>query len=55
VTFAIDNRTVVTLTANALGDVTFMIDPKLLGLPPGHHTVTLTGMLLTETAAFTSG
>jgi subtilase family serine protease len=54
VTFAIDGHTVATLTANALGDVTYMIDPALLKLAPGNHTVTLTSMLLTETASFTS-
>jgi len=54
VDFTIDGRTVATLTANALGDVTYMIDPSLLKLVAGHHTITLTGMLLTETAAFTS-
>ena len=54
VTFAIDGTTVATLTANTLGDVTYMIDPSLLGLSPGKHTVTLTGMLLTTTASFTS-
>jgi hypothetical protein len=31
-----------------------MIDPSLLKLSPGKHTVTLAGMLLTETATFTS-
>jgi subtilase family serine protease len=54
VDFAVDGHTVATLTANTLGDVTYMIDPSLLKLPPGKHTVTLTGMLLTETASFTS-
>jgi hypothetical protein len=54
VDLAIDGHTVATLTANALGDVTYMIDPSLLKLPAGHHTVSLSGMLLTETATFTS-
>jgi subtilase family serine protease len=54
VDFAIDGQTVATLTANTLGDVTYMIDPSLLGLAPGHHTVTLKGMLLTETATLTT-
>jgi len=54
VDFAIDGRTIATLTANALGDVTYMIDPSLLNLAPGPHAVTLNGMLLTETATFTS-
>ena len=55
VNFAIDGHTVATLTANTLGDVTYMIDPALLSLSPGRHTITLTGMLLSETAPFTSG
>jgi subtilase family serine protease len=54
VDFAIDGHTVATLTANALGDVTYMIDPSLLNLAPGPHTVTIKGMLLTETATLTS-
>jgi subtilase family serine protease len=54
VDFAIDGHTVATLAANALGDVTYMIDPSLLNLAPGKHTITLTGMLLTETTTFTS-
>ncbi len=54
VDFAIDGHTVATLTANALGDVTYMIDPSLLNLAPGKHTIALTGMLLTETTTFTS-
>jgi hypothetical protein len=55
VDFAIDGHPVATLTANALGDVTYMIDPSLLSLAPGRHRVTLTGMLLTETATITTG
>jgi hypothetical protein len=54
VDFAIDGHAVATLTANALGDVTYMIDPAQLNLAPGKHTVTLNGMLLTETATVTS-
>jgi subtilase family serine protease len=54
VDLATDGHTVATLTANALGDVTYMIDPALLKLAPGRHTITLTGMLLTEAATFTS-
>jgi len=53
VAFAIDGHAVATLTANALGDVTYNIDPKLLSLAPGQHEVTLSSMLLTESAAFT--
>jgi len=54
VNFAIDGHTVATLTANTLGDVTYMIDPSLLRLSHGRHTVSLSGMLLTETTQFTS-
>ena len=54
VNFAVDGHTVATLTANALGDVTYMIDPSLLKLSPGKQTITLSGMLLTETATFTT-
>src|ERR1051326_5783362 len=53
-TFAIEDHTVATLTANAPGDGTAMGDPKLPGLPPGNPTATLSGMLLTETTRFTS-
>ncbi len=54
VTFAIDGTTVATLTADTLGDVTYNIDPSLLGLSPGKHAVQLSGMVLTTTASFTS-
>jgi hypothetical protein len=54
VNLAIDGHTVATLTANTLGDVTYMIDPSLLKLSPGQHHVSLGGMLLTETATFTT-
>jgi len=54
VNFAVDGHTVATLTANSLGDVTYMIDPALLKLSPGKHAVRLSSMLLTETASFTS-
>jgi subtilase family serine protease len=54
VNFAIDGHAVATLTANSLGDVTYMIDPALLKLSPGKHTASLSSMLLTETASFTS-
>jgi subtilase family serine protease len=54
VTLAIDGKAIATLTANTLGAVTYMIDPAGLKLPAGRHTVTLTGMLLTQTAHFRS-
>jgi hypothetical protein len=54
VDLAIDGHTVATLTANTLGDVTYMIDPSQLKLAPGAHTITLAGMLLTQTATLTT-
>jgi subtilase family serine protease len=54
VTFTIDGKTIATLTANTLGDVTYMIDPSLLGLSPGMHTARLSGMLLTTATSFRS-
>jgi subtilase family serine protease len=54
VDFAIDGHTVATLTANTLGDVTYMIDPSQLNLAAGRHTITLSGMLLTQTATLTT-
>lgn len=52
VRLGIDNREVATITANTLGSVSFIVDPALLKLPPGQHTLTLRSMLLTETASF---
>jgi subtilase family serine protease len=54
VTFTIDGKTIATLHANTLGDVTYNISPSLLKLAPGKHTAQLSGMLLTTTASFTS-
>jgi subtilase family serine protease len=54
VTFSIDGKTIATLHANTLGDVTYMISPSLLKLSPGSHTAQLSGMLLTTTVGFTS-
>ncbi|MBV9730483.1 MAG: S53 family peptidase [Pseudonocardiales bacterium] len=45
----IDNHEVATMTANTLGSVSYIIDPALLKLPRGRHTLTLTSMLLTAT------
>ncbi|HEX3790764.1 MAG TPA: S53 family peptidase [Pseudonocardiaceae bacterium] len=50
----IDGRPVATLTANTLGAVSYNVDPSVLTLPPGSHTVSLTSMLLTQTAKFRS-
>ena len=54
VTFSIDGKTVATLTANTLGDVTYMINPSMLGLSAGKHTTQLSGMVLTTTNSFIS-
>jgi subtilase family serine protease len=54
VTLSIDGNAVATLTANELGDVTYMIDPTALGLSSGVHTVSLSSMLITETGTFSS-
>jgi subtilase family serine protease len=54
VTFTIDGKTIATLHANTLGDVTYMISPSLLKLSAGKHTVQLSGMVLTTTVSFTS-
>lgn len=50
----IDGKKVAMLVAGNLGTVTFSIDPSLLKLAPGRHTVTLGSMLVTMTASFTS-
>jgi subtilase family serine protease len=54
VTLSVDGKTVATLTANALGDVTYMIDPTALGLSSGVHTVSLSSILMTDTGTFRS-
>jgi subtilase family serine protease len=54
VQLSIDGQAVATLTANALGDVTYMVAPATIGLAPGVHSVTLTSMLLTEKGTFRS-
>lgn len=51
----IDGNHVATLTANTLGSVSYAVDPALLKLPRGAHTLTLKSMLLTATANFQSG
>ncbi|MBV9379706.1 MAG: S8 family serine peptidase [Streptosporangiaceae bacterium] len=55
VRLSIDGTPVAKLTANTLGDVTYMIDPATLNLAAGRHAVTLGSMLITETAGFTTG
>jgi subtilase family serine protease len=54
ITLSIDGSEVATLTASALGDVTYMIDPQKLDLAPGRHTVNLQSLLVDETAHFVS-
>jgi hypothetical protein len=55
VALSVDGTLVATLTANPLGDVTYMIDPAALHLAAGQHNVTLGSMLITEKARFTTG
>ena len=54
VELSIDNVTVAGLTASTSGYVTYMIDPAMLKLPPGTHTLELKSMLITATRTFTS-
>jgi len=54
VTLSIDGKKVATLTASAIGYVTYMIDPSRLGLKAGRHTARVSGMVLTTTSGFTS-
>lgn len=51
---SIDRHLIATLTANDLGDVTYLINPAVLKLAPGRHVVELSSMLLTETRTFRS-
>jgi subtilase family serine protease len=52
---SIDGKLITTLTATDSGYVTYMIDPHLLRLRPGHHVVQLSSMLVTATAGFSTG
>ena len=54
VKLAIDGTVVTTLTADDNGVVSYPLDPAALGLMPGHHVLTLQGMLITTTASFRS-
>jgi hypothetical protein len=49
----IDGKLLARLTANTLGDVTYMIDPALLRLARGRHAIALGSMLIPEAAGFT--
>jgi hypothetical protein len=50
VKLVIGSHAVATLTANALGDVTYMIEPARLDLSAGSHKVMLESMLITKSA-----
>ncbi len=54
VRLVIDGKAVVTLTANSLGTVTYLVQPAALTLPAGQHSVSLQSMLVTEQAGFRS-
>jgi subtilase family serine protease len=54
VKLAIDGKAIGTLTASNLGTVGYTLDPSALGLPPGHHVLTLQSMLITTAADFHS-
>ena len=54
VRLAIDGTMVTMLTASDLGTVSYVLDPAALGLAPGHHVLTLQGMLITTVAHFRS-
>ncbi len=55
VVFSIDGHKVATLTANSLGDVTYMIDAARMHLSGGSHHVSLQSMLITKSAALHVG
>jgi subtilase family serine protease len=52
VQMSIDGKAVATLTVGDLGTVTYMIDPSMLKLAPGEHTVRLSSLLLNMTGRF---
>jgi hypothetical protein len=52
VQMSIDGKAVATLTVGDLGTVTCMIDPSLLKLRPGEHTIQLNSLLLNKTGRF---
>ena len=54
VRLAIDGTIVTTLTADDHGVVSYTLNPAALGLKPGHHVLTLQGMLITTSASFPS-
>lgn len=54
VTLTIDGTMITTLTASPRGTVSYRLDPAALALRPGHHTITLAGMLITTQTDFHS-
>ena len=54
VKLAIDGTVITSLTAEDHGVVSYTLNPAALGLRPGHHVLTLQGMLITITASFHS-
>lgn len=54
VDLTIDHHPVATLTVSKSGTVSHVIDPSALRLPRGRHVITLTSMLLTATAEFST-
>jgi hypothetical protein len=54
VKLAIDGTAITALTADDHGVVSYPLNPAALGLKPGHHVLTLQGMLITTTAGFRS-
>ena len=54
VTLSVDGTTVATLTASTLGAVSYNLDPALLKLAPGRHTVTLSSLLIDPSTTFST-
>ena len=54
VTLSVDGTTVATLTASTLGAVSYNLDPALLKLAPGRHTVTLSSLLIDPGTTFST-
>jgi hypothetical protein len=54
VELVVDGRQVLTLRADRLGDVSYMLDPGQLHLAPGRHTVRLRSMLIGVSGTVTS-
>jgi subtilase family serine protease len=54
VSLSIDGKTITTLNASTLGNITYMISPSRLHLPSGSHALSLGSLLITETASFSS-